>query len=94
MDSRRNNSKEGHFAALEELSKHDPIFYAPEMNGKRARPASSQRASTMAFSVQSRFDYHNHRYNYLLMQKTCIYRMQEAKEQKNFPISKRQENKY
>ena len=33
MDSLRINSYGGHFAALEELSAHDPIFYTQKMNG-------------------------------------------------------------
>jgi hypothetical protein len=33
----------GYFAALEELSTHEPIFYTQKMIGWAARPASSQK---------------------------------------------------
>jgi hypothetical protein len=52
MDSLRINSQGGHFAALEKLRTHDPIFYIQGMNGQGARPASSQKDPKRPFSVQ------------------------------------------
>ena len=49
MDSLSINSQGGHFAALEELSTHDPIIYTQKWNGQGARPTSSQKDQKKAF---------------------------------------------